>query len=108
MKRARIPSGAWWSNVDSTFATLAEFLGRAKKADIEETGHDCGSRFEVTVRLCGHGGIEGAPASEHRDADWWGEPHTVVVRAHSMRDALLLAAATPLDVWFEADWQEDE
>ena len=99
-RRTPIPASGWWEFASDVFiSTVSEALRKAKSADLRESGHECGSRFEVAVRISGHGGMVGEGPDGHRDADWFSEPATVVVRAHNLRDALLLAAATPLQEW---------
>ena len=98
----RIKAAFWWHSLGDTFDKVCrEFITRALATEQAEKGHECGHRFEITVRSSLH--VSGP--GEHADADWWsdnGKP--VVVRAHNLRDALLCAAALPLTDWFkEAD-----
>lgn len=82
-------------------------LTKAKTAEQQEKGHDCGHEFTVTVTSRGHSsGIYGEPDSPHSDANYADTMRPVTVRAHNLRDALLLAAAEPLSSWFE-DESED-
>lgn len=104
-KRKPIPAAFWWRSAGDDFEkVIREFLTRAKKADLAETGHDCGHRFEVIVRSSTHASGPG----EHSDADYSDDMKPVTVRAHNLRDALLLAAALPLTEWFEQEVPADE
>ena len=100
MSRKRITASQWWSGADSTFRVLAEYLGMAKHAELREEGHDCGHTFRITVSGRGHSwGVVGETPPQHSDADWWHDDGTVEVRAHNLRDALLLAAGLPMSAW---------
>ena len=98
MGRGRITAGFWWKSAEDTFdKVIREYLTRAQKAERDEKGHDCGHRFEITVRSSLH--VSGP--GEHADADWWSDgDRPVEVRAHNLRDALLIAASLPLSDWF--------
>jgi hypothetical protein len=99
--RKRIPAGFWWRSLGDTFDKVCrEFITRARAAEQAEKGHECGHRFEVTVRSSLH--VSGP--GEHTDADWWSaDDRPVVVRAHNLRDALLIAATLPLSDWFQSE-----
>ena len=103
-----IRAAFWWDSVGNTFENVVrEFLGKAKAADLRETGHDCGHEFTIVITSRGHSsGMVGDPSSPHNDANYTSTNRPVTVRAHNLRDALLLAAAEPLSVWFDAE--EDE
>ena len=106
----RISSAQWWAQVEKTFSLLREFVGRAKRVEREElreagAEHDCGHQFKITISSAMHAGIEGAGLKSHRDADWWGGYRPVTVRAHNLRNALLIAATLPLNEFFD---DEDE
>lgn len=63
-------------------------------------GHACGHRFQIVVRSSTH--LSGP--GDHVDANYYDACEPVEVRAHNLRDALLIAAALPLADWFpEAD-----
>jgi hypothetical protein len=96
----------WWGMLSNTFnKPVREFIAKAQAAEKRVHGHDCGHQFEITVRSALHTSGPG----EHRDADWWGDSGPVIVRAHNLRDALLIAAALPLPEWVRFDdEQEDE
>lgn len=101
-KSSAISAGFWWHSLGDTFEKVCrEFITRALVAEQIEKGHECGHRFEISVRSSLH--ISGP--GEHADADWWStDPDTpVVVRAHNLRDALLIAASLPLADWFPAE-----
>ena len=100
MIRSNITSGQWWRVVGDFWTPITEALTRAKKADERETGHDCGHTFRIRVegRLHSSGVVTDNPPV-HSDADWWHDDGTVEVRAHNLRDALLLAAALPMTAW---------
>lgn len=101
--REPIPAGAWWRSAGDTFdKVLREFLGRAQKAEREQAGHACGHRFEITVRSSLHASGPG----EHTDADYFDSMEPVTVRAHNLRDALLIAATLPLSEWFADEAEE--
>jgi hypothetical protein len=95
----RIPGHAsfWWQSISNTFERpLREFIERALKAEQAENGHQCGHTFEIIVRSKGHYGLAGHGPEEHSDANYWDECRPVQVRAHNLRDALLVAATRPL------------
>ena len=104
----RISSAQWWSQVDHTFRTeLAQFIAKAKsteRLELRDAGaeHDCGHQFEITIRSAMHAGLEGGGPKSHRDAPFFddAQPNPVTVRAHSLRDALLVAATVPISDWF--------
>lgn len=102
-ERRKITASFWWHTVGNTFATLSEFLTRAQQADRVEQGHDCGHRFEITVRSSLH--VSGP--GEHTDADYYDGMRAVEVRAHNLRDALLIAATLPLSTWFDHEEEPD-
>ena len=93
----------WWHSAGESFEKVAaQMLARAKAAEQQEKGHDCGHEFTITVTSRGHSsGIHGVPDSPHIDANYTDTMQPVTVRAHNLRDALLLAAAEPLSSWFE-------
>ena len=100
MKRQPIPAAQWWRNASETYRVVAEYLSMAKRAELRETGHDCGHTFRIQVSGRGHscGVITDNPPT-HSDADWWHDDGTVEIRAHNLRDALLLAAGLPITAW---------
>lgn len=94
----RIGSGQWWRSAGDTFEKVVrEYLARARKAELAEVGHECGHRFEISIRSSTHMIGPG----EHTDADYFDDLKPVTVRASCLRDALLLAAALPLADWFD-------
>ena len=99
----RIWASFWWQSLSNTFETVCrEFIAKAQKAERDEKGHDCGHEFTITIESRGHSsGIYGEPDSPHSDADYTNTSGPVTVRAHNLRDALLVAAALPLSDWFE-------
>lgn len=106
-KGSRIPASFWWRSVGDTFdKIIREYLTKAQKADQEETGHECGHTFEVLVRSRGHYGIAGEGGGSHSDANYWDSSEPVQVRAHNLRDALLLAAALPLSDFIKDPGEE--
>lgn len=102
---ARIPASAWWSSLDGAFQGACKpFIAKAQQAERDEKGHDCGHEWTVTIESRAHSsGIYGEPDSPHSDANWTDNSGPVTVRAHNLRDALLVAAALPLDDWFPDD-----
>ena len=98
-----------WRNASETFAVVAECLDMAKRAELRDVGHDCGHTFRIRVegRLHSSGVVTDIPLI-HSDADWWHDDGTVEVRAHNLRDALLLAAAKPLAEWVMPDDEDEE
>jgi hypothetical protein len=107
LKTARepIPAAFWWQSAGNDFErVIREFLARAKAADLRDAGHDCGHEFTVTVTMRGHSsGVVGEEPPTHSDANYEDTMRPVTVRAHNLRDALLLAAAEPLSSWLEAE-----
>jgi hypothetical protein len=97
-----IPAAFWWRSVGDTFEkVIREFLGKAQAAELAEKGHDCGHEFTITVASRGHSsGVVGEEPPIHSDANYTDTMEPVTVRAHNLRDALLLAAAEPLSSWF--------
>lgn len=107
-KETRAPF--WWGSLARNFDTVdREFIKRALAAEKKETGHECGHRFEISVRSAGHYGITGEGPESHSDAPFFKTdvPMVVEVRAHNLRDALLVAATLPLDDWMPDEGGED-
>jgi hypothetical protein len=105
-KREAIRGAFWWGSLSRNFDNVdREFIKRALAAEQAETGHECGHRFEISVRSAGHYGIAGEGSESHSDAPYFESdvPMVVEVRAHNLRDALLVAATLPLN-----DWMPDE
>jgi hypothetical protein len=93
-----IHAAFWWQSAGNDFdKVIREFLTRAQNAEQREQGHECGHRFDITVQSSLH--ISGP--GEHTDADYFDGMKPVTVRAHGLRDALLVAASLPLSDWFE-------
>ena len=109
MKRKPIPAAQWWRNAPETFKVVAGYLDMAKRAELRDVGHDCGHTFRIRVegRLHSSGVVTDIPLI-HSDADWWHDDGTVEIRAHNLRDALLLAAAKPLAEWVMPDDEDEE
>ena len=109
VKRQPIPAAQWWRNASETFKVVAEYLDMAKRAELRDVGHDCGHTFRIRVEGRSHssGVVTDIPLI-HSDADWWHDDGTVEVRAHNLRDALLLAAAKPLAEWVMPDDEDEE
>ena len=111
MKRKPIPAAQWWRNASETFKVVAEYLDMAKRAELRDEGHDCGHEFTITTAVSrGHYTVVGDPT--HKDAPECAAgdyvPMTIKVRAHNLRDALLLAAAEPLAEWVMPDDEDEE
>ena len=110
MKRHPIPAAQWWHTASGAFAVVAEYLDMAKRAELRDVGHNCGHEFTITVMTRGHYTVVGDPT--HHDAPEWAAsdymPMTIKVRAHNLRDALLLAAAEPLAEWVMPDDEDEE
>ena len=109
MKRKPIPAAQWWRNASEAFKVVAGYLDMAKRAELRDVGHDCGHTFTISVVSRGHYTVAHDPT--HHDApecaagDYM--PMTIKVRAHNLRDALLLAAAEPLAEWVMPDEDEE-
>ena len=96
----------WWGSLSSNFEKVdREFIKRALAAEQAEKGHECGHRFEISVRSAGHYGIAGEGPEAHSDAPYFEDdvPMVVAVRAHNLWAALLVAATLQLN-----DWMPDE
>ena len=109
MSERRIRSAQWLPIIDSTADTLREYLTKQREAEAAERGHECGHVFTIHTTTRGHYSVTGDP--EHYDApegDGDDMPWTLKVRAHSLRDALLLAALTPLGEWSGPGLDEDD
>jgi hypothetical protein len=102
---AKVPAANWWHSLGDTFDKVCrKYIKRALAAEQVEKGHECGHRFEITVRSSLH--VSGG--GKHTDADWWSDnDQPVTVRAHNLRDALLVAASLPLNAWFPDDNEDD-
>ena len=87
--RRPIAAAQWWRAAEGTFRVVAEYLGMAKRAELREEGHDCGHTFRIQVT---------GPLGRR----------LVEVRAHNLRDALLLAAALPITAWPGLNEPDDE
>lgn len=98
----RITSAQWWWQVDRAAKSLFELIGRAKRAEHAELDHDCGHRWEIIIRSSLHSsGVVGEVPPRHTDANYWDAQKPVIVRAHNLRDALLVAAYLPLSAWVD-------
>ena len=103
----RISSAQWWRQVGEQFKVLADLVRKAQdveRQELREAGaeHACGHQWEITIRSSLHSsGIVGEGPKSHRDADWWDSHPPVTVRAHNLRDALLVAATLPIAEWFD-------
>ena len=112
MKRKPIPAAQWWRNASETFnKVVAEYLAMAKRAELRDEGHNCGHEFTITAVSRGHYTVVGDPT--HKDAPEWAAGDyvptmTTRVRAHNLRDALLLAAAEPLAEWVTDEDEESQ
>lgn len=108
MSKPAVSASFWWQSAGTHFERVVrEFLTRAKAADLKATGHDCGHEWTITVSSRGHYGIAHEGPESHSDANYADEMRPIVVRAHNLRDALLLAAAEPLGSWLEDEEDED-
>lgn len=102
--RPRITAAMWWENLGATWDNVCrEFIRRALRAEVQDKGHECGHQFEITVRSTLHASGPG----EHTDANWSTVTKPVTVRAHNLRDALLVAATQPLGSWLPQDESEE-
>lgn len=105
MSIQKVSSARWWKEADEVFKYhLSWLIDKAKLAEKAEllhakAPHECGHRFEITIRSSSHGGIEGLGPKSHKDANYWDELPPVVVRASSLRRALLVAAGLPGSAW---------
>ena len=98
--RRRITAAQWLPLVDSGAKTLGEYLTKQRRAEAAERGHECGHTFTIRTTTRGHYSVAGDP--EHHDApvdDGEDMPWTLKVRAHNLRDAMLVSALTPLEEW---------
>ena len=96
----RIRSTHWLPLIDSAANGLREYMAKQRAAETAERGHECGHVFSIRTTTRGHYSVTGD--LEHHDApegDGDDMPWTLHVRAHNLRDALLLAALTPLGKW---------
>lgn len=107
--KKRTPSVFWWTSAEETFGkVIREYLKKAKAAEIEEQGHDCGHEWTITVQCRGHYRMaDDLVTPEHSDAKYFSTYKPVVVRAHNLQDALLLAVAEPLQSWFPTRVDDD-
>lgn len=109
MKHQPITAAQWWHTASGAFAVVSECLAMAKRSELRDVGHNCGHEFTISVVSRGHYTVVGDPT--HHDApeapagDYM--PMTIKVRAHNLRDALLLAAAEPLAEWVMPDEDEE-
>ena len=111
MKRQSITAAQWWHAASGAFAVVAEYLAMAKRAELRDVGHNCGHEFTISVVTRGHYTVVGDPT--HHDAPECAAGDylptmTIKVRAHNLRDALLLAAAKPLAEWVMPDDEDEE
>lgn len=99
-KRSRIKAASWWNTANKSFENIImESLRRAQQAELAEEGHECGHQFTIQITMRGHSSGAGDDPT-HGDAQYADTLVPVVVRAHDLRSALLLAAAKPLGAWF--------
>lgn len=84
-------------------AILAEGFHLTPTAVLEDAGPEAGHTFEVSVRSRGSGGVLDGPKS---DANWWGDPSVVRVRAWNLPDAVARAATIPYHKWESAPTAE--
>ena len=109
MSGTPIAAAQWWRYAERAFRTVSEYLGMAKRAELREEGHDCGHTFRIQVTGRGHSwGVVGDVPPQHSDDDRWHDDGTVEVRAHNLRDALLLAAALHITAWPGLNEPDDE
>ena len=96
-----------WSTAGLARLTAAlEAVAGLPKPDIrrESDGPEAGHTFEVSVKVRGSGSVEGEPKT---DANWWGSPDTLRVRAWNRRDALLIASQVSMGDWRDEDDEAD-
>jgi len=80
--------------------TADELRATADAKEARKFGHECGHQFAISFASIGHSwGVVGEEPQVHSDADWSGEPHSVVVRARDLHEALRKAASLPLSAW---------
>lgn len=99
-KHSNTPAANWWKAAADTFMVLADYIHMAKRAERRDEGHECGHTFRIQVsgRLHSSDVVTDNPPT-HSDANWWHDDGTVEVRAHNLRDALLIAATLPITDW---------
>ena len=60
--------------------------------------------MQLSIELTGHSsGVVGEVPQVHSDANYSDALGTVTVRAHNLRDALLVAASLPTAAWFTTE-----
>lgn len=96
------------SDADSYFIheellDIAEGFHLTPTAVLEDAGPEAGHTFEVSVRSRGSAGVLGGPKS---DANWWGDPSVVRVRAWNLPDAVAMASTIPYHKWESAPTAE--
>lgn len=104
MSERRIRSAQWLPVIESTANTLREYLTKQREAETAERGHECGHVFTIRATTRGHYSVTGDP--EYHDApegDGDDMPWALEVRAHNLRDALLVAALAPLGEWTQPE-----
>jgi hypothetical protein len=108
--KPQVPAVFWWRSLSDTFENVCrEFIARAQKAELAAKGHECGHEWTITIESRGHSsGIYGEPDSPHSDAKYTDTSGPVIVRAHNLRDALLVAATLPLNDWLPEDTTADD
>ena len=81
----------------------------ARTSDRTPEGHNCGHEFTISAVSRGHyvGDTTHKDAPEPAAGDYV-PTLTTKVRAHNLRDALLLAAAEPLAEWVMPDDEDEE
>ena len=107
-KSRRIPADFWWRSARQQDQVAAEMRAKARKVELEETGHECGHQFTILVAITGHSsGVVGEVPETHTDANYSDPLLPVTVRAHNLADALHLAAELPLYQYMAYEEGED-
>lgn len=84
---------------------------RDPESEVHGGGPPSGHTFEISVRSRMSGNVvneHGEETHPHSDADWFGPPWSLRVRAWNQRDALRLAATLPITDWERPGIQRDE
>lgn len=74
-----------------------DVLSRIPAPHVESNGPEHGHTFEVSVRSRGASTVIGSGI--YSDANWWGDPLVMRVRAWNLADALAMASQIPFGEW---------
>ena len=99
----------WWKRARVTFENVVtDYITRARAAETRELGHECGHQFTFTISMVGHSsGVKGENPPVHDDANYASLLKPVTVRAHSLRDAFLVAATLPMAEFIDTETESD-